>query len=369
MRPVLSVWLLLLLLQTCLQANVSDEELEEAIRWAYNYDSRGELVFKKMIQQNPEHPLGYFLMASLKYWEVLRDPRRDDWAEEAEDVIEEAVDVANDFEDENEGNPEGVFYRGMVYSVKTMFNLARENVWSTFWNGRRSLSIMEDMLEMEPDRHDAKLIPGVANCYLDNAPGYLKPVAVLLGYSGEVKTGLQLLRECIQNGRLAPTEAAWYLGTVHLEITRDFKAAAEVFNQLVEDHPLNPLMRYRLVRAYELDGDYRNALQATQYPKQLESVVAHAHQLFWLRFREALMLHHLDRQEEALRAAQQLIDDLSQRANEDELLAMSLRLKARALLALERDDEALTTLQLITRSLDKQEYRAAQRMIEELPKP
>ena len=97
---------------------------------------------------------------------------------------------------------------------------------------------------------------GLADCYLDRTPGYLKPLSILIGATGNMDRGLQRMREARDHGLLTSVEAAYYLSGVEAELGHDFPAAREEFAVLAARFPENPFFQ-RLLGYFELHSGHR----------------------------------------------------------------------------------------------------------------
>ena len=76
---------------------------------------------------------------------------------------------------------------------------------------------------------------GVANCFLDKTPSYLKPLAALLRFSGDMELGLQQLKDSETKGFLTRYESLYYQISVQWVLLEDKEAAREILDRFIDE--------------------------------------------------------------------------------------------------------------------------------------
>lgn len=145
---------------------------------------------------------------------------------------------------------------GMSQLIVGLYSVEKRRWWTAFWKIRAGRNAMVDILEQHPDYADAKLGAGLADCYLDRTPRYLKPLTVLLGAHGDFDRGFQRLREARDRGLLTSVEAQFYLSGIQTELRHDGAAARDAMAALAQRFPANPMFQ-RLLGYFEMTTGQR----------------------------------------------------------------------------------------------------------------
>jgi hypothetical protein len=148
------------------------------------------------------------------------------------------------------------YLAGMSQLLSGLYNVEKQHWWPAFWKVRAGRNAMLRLLSADPDYADAKMAAGLADCYLDRTPGYLKPLTLLLGASGDMDRGLQRLREARDHGLIASIDAAYYLSAVQNELSHDQAAARDEMALIAQRFPANPFYQ-RLLGYFEIHSGLR----------------------------------------------------------------------------------------------------------------
>ena len=218
---------------------VDESDISQAIHESYNLSASAEPRIDAIIDSSPESPVGYFLKASrlfrLAQYAEVDGPFKAAYVEAAENAFE----IAKTYAKNNDGNPRAMYLRAITELSLARYHIEEGHWIRGFFKATGGLKRIRSILEKNPDFHDAKLPIGLANCYLDQAPSYLKPFAFLMRFDGDMETGLKLLHDARNGGFFSRFESSYYLVAVHWELRKDLNAARIEIEDLVSHFPGN----------------------------------------------------------------------------------------------------------------------------------
>ena len=340
-------------------------EIELILDRGYNLESSVPGLIDAMISDYPESPLGLCLKAARLF-------RLDDYAEGSDEAIaksfeEISKDAIAASETYYHANPEDPAARYAVAMCE--LNLARYYIdhgrWlGGFFKARSGMAHLNQLLKEYPDFHDAKMPLGVANCFLDKVPAYLKPIARLLRFSGDMELGLQQLKDAETKGFLTRHESLYYQVAIQWVLIEDREAAKRILDRLVKRFPRNSnslLLRAHLARQME---DFEMAfhlyesilsMPEADYLKDIRDWVV------WYSGNAAL---HLEDSEMALEKAEWVLDTVEE--DRKELRAWGFTLKGNALVHIGKRDEAREAFSCVRKKDNAEAYNAVRETLEEM---
>lgn len=343
-------------------------EIETVMQLGYNLDPRTSELIESIIREYPDSPIGLCLKAARLFrLNDYQEGEDEDLKERFEAVSEAAIEAARRYLSDHPSIPEARYAVAMCE-----LNLARYYIENGRWLGgffkaRSGLSSLNALLKDHPDFHDAKLPIGVANCFLDEAPVYLKPIALLLRFSGDMDLGLQQLKDAEEKGFLTRYESLYYQVGVQWELRDDREVASKILDRFLDRFPRNAdaaLMRAILDRQLERFDD---SLAAYDRLLAMPEVAYLGAMRDWALFQSGYVSLKLEDGEDALRRANLALKAAGD--DRDELRAWANTLKGNALIHLKRFEEAEAILKSVKRSDSVEAYKASRKALtEELPK-
>lgn len=343
-------------------------EIETVMQLGYNLDPRTSELIESIIREYPDSPIGLCLKAARLFrLNDYQEGEDEDLKERFEAVSEAAIEAARRYLSDHPSIPEARYAVAMCE-----LNLARYYIENGRWLGgffkaRSGLSSLNALLKDHPDFHDAKLPIGVANCFLDEAPVYLKPIALLLRFSGDMDLGLKQLKDAEEKGFLTRYESLYYQVGVQWELRDDREVASKILDRFLDRFPRNAdaaLMRAILDRKLERFDD---SLAAYDRLLAMPEVAYLGAMRDWALFQSGYVSLKLEDGEDALRRANLALKAAGD--DRDELRAWANTLKGNALIHLKRFEEAEAILKSVKRSDSVEAYKASRKALtEELPK-
>lgn len=161
----------------------------------------------------------------------------------------------------NPRDVEALYALGTAYGIEGNYKFTIEKSWyQALSAGTKANELHEKVLKLDPNYHDAKLIPGVYQYVVGSIPGSVKWLAFLLGYHGGKERGVQFLHETMLHGKYTTSDAAILL-TVIYNRERRFDYARQLLEHLAQFYPRNPMFRLEVGRTYAREGQRDKALE------------------------------------------------------------------------------------------------------------
>ena len=172
----------------------------------------------------------------------------------------------------NPRDVEALYALGATYGMEGNYLFTIEKKYfDALKAGGKANELHEKVLKIDPNYHDAKLIPGVYEYVVGSIPRSVKWLAFLFGYRGSKERGIQLLQETMVKGKLVATDAAFLLAVVYNR-ERQFEYSRRLLTSLSNFFPRNPLIRLEIGRTYTREGQPDKTIEHyVQVAKELDA--------------------------------------------------------------------------------------------------
>lgn len=340
-------------------------EIEVILNRGYNLDSSVPGLIDDMIRDYPESPLGLCLKAARLF-------RLDDYAEGSDAAIAEsfekaskdAIEASERYYKIHPENPEARYAVAMCELNLARYYIDHGRWFGGFFKARSGLAHLKQLLKEYPDFHDAKMPLGVANCFLDKTPVYLKPIARLLRFSGDMELGLQQLKDAETKGFLTRHESLYYQVAIQWVVLEDKETAKQILDRFIERFPRNAnslLLRAHLARQLE---DFEMASNLYEMILSMPEVDYLKDVRDWVVWYSGNAALHLEDAESALAKAELVLDTVE--GERKELRAWAYTLKGNALVHLGKREEAREVFSFVKKRDNGEAYKAVRGTLEEM---
>ena len=250
------------------------------------YYAQAEEIFKQLIEEHPDSPVGYGML-SIATWNQLlfaaSNLALDDFASPTpftkgrtyKNITQETQRFreANDnllalCETLLETNPEdtlALYFEGLAYE-----NLAAEAIVITksrgtaFNYGRKANSVHKKVVELDPDLIDAQVSIAGNEFAKATLPWSIKWLAALVGIRGDKEGAFERLEQVAQKGKYRQLDAQVLLAVLHSWKGDPLKPVA-IFQDLREKYPQNFLFDINLAAVHQFNlSDAKSALDIYQ---------------------------------------------------------------------------------------------------------
>ena len=243
---VLILWASLAHSQDHVPKTFSQSDLDEVIAMVQDdtYDCRYDDALagaNKIIRACPLEPQGYLYKCGV-CWKMLEDgcvSSKDSAKQEIMALIDKAAGIANEELQSDHSNVKAHFYYATSLLYRAGFAAVNHDWFSVLSDGGKAKQMLEKTIELDSSFYDAYSGLGAFNYYSARIPWYVKPVALVLGVSGDKEKGIAELKMALRYGNYSRTEAAVFLGSVVYVNDEDYADAISMMSRLHSQYPDN----------------------------------------------------------------------------------------------------------------------------------
>jgi len=246
-------------------------------------------IFHQIQNSDPSSPLGYLLEADANWWRIylteanLIDPDVFEALSEAPTPYdadfrrfdEIAVQKAEARILAHQDEARSYFYEGLAYGLRARLEALRDHALGTARAGKKLRNLSLTALKLDPNLNDAWFGVGLYNYFVDTLPTYVKMLRFLILLpGGDRLVGLRQIQQAMEKGQLVSTEARFHLAkNCSRSIDRQYAKSLELFRQMQEQYPHNPLwtllvgsVELRMGKVKEGEALYRQVIEETSHP-------------------------------------------------------------------------------------------------------
>lgn len=241
-----------------------DELRAQGFESLYNLDyETARRRFKEITRLFPEHPAGPQFLAATLWLQTLNESRRlqaslyntEAFYAKGEEKVDpkilgefreltrQAKQLAEARLKRNPKDVEALYYLGATEGLKAAFAGAVERSFYSAWrNGQEAMDRHKDVIELDPNFHDAEITIGMYHYVAATMPLPFKLGGALIGVRGSKKRGLETLQRVATQGRWAQDDAKVLLIALYKREGR-FNDALTLARELAAKYPRNYLFK------------------------------------------------------------------------------------------------------------------------------
>lgn len=279
--------------------------ISSTIEDTYNYRFNSALqTTSKMIASYPKEPEGYLYKCGV-WWKMLEEGcvgSVDSTKHEIKRLIDKACEFSAARIDANPNDVKGLFYYAGSLVYRARYGATKSDWLAVMTDGTKSRKLLQKAIELDPGFYDAYSGIGAFNYYAAHIPWYLKPVAFVLGISGNEEEGIAQLKEAAQLGRYSKTEAAEFLASVVYVNKEDYPDATDLMLELHQHYPDNLDFIRNLCSAYYKMQEYTQVIyQADSVLVEYDTVNScHRTSIEYIRYYRGASYERLSQKEKAI---------------------------------------------------------------------
>lgn len=218
----------------------------EIISLSFNENYKQAInLSEEQIKLNPNTPKYYYYNINakvLQYYERIVSLDHDKREEGRERINEELIDyfesVADKFEDA-ELSLDDKFYYGAILGYLARMKGLDGSWWGAFNAGMSARSVMEEIVEQDPEFYDAYLLLGMTEYYADRLSGFVGFIAGALGFSGDRSKGLEYLHLAYEKGDRVFGQTALTLIEIYRSLEDNETKALRYYEEFLTRYPNN----------------------------------------------------------------------------------------------------------------------------------
>lgn len=215
------------------------------------FDKASE-YFKRVINDYPYSPAGYFLDAMVEWWKIAIFRNSREYDNIFLKKIERVLNVCDKVLDTNQYDLGALFFKGGALGYRGRFYVIRNSWFKAANDGYNAFEILLKCLQNAPNNHDIMLGTGIYNYFAEALPEQYPAIKPLLLFApkGDKKLALLQLEASAKYARYANIEAKVVLLQIYHEFERDSYKALQIADELHNKYPNNPYFHRYLGRAY-----------------------------------------------------------------------------------------------------------------------
>lgn len=258
-----------------------------------SFESAGR-TFYNLLEEHPEHPAPYFLLALNRWWQTYISVTMPDYYGYIDDKLNKAEDRLDLIKNKPGYDREYIFFKFMIHALEARAHSFQNEWWSAMGAAKKLVDPLEKSLYYVGQDPEFYMVAGLYHYYVETYHQQIPAIRPVLSFfpDGDIQKGLQELRTAAGTFNMAQIEAQYFLGTIY---------AHEI------DQPANALeVTGRLHRRYTqntwFQNDYANALIVAGRPDEarpiIENLIAtyqsqHGHQTRNINSKESLHTTYL----------------------------------------------------------------------------
>ncbi len=196
--------------QTWLDAK-TDSLIQKGIELSIQHDySQAESIFKQLIADHSDHPVGYFFMAATIQSKMM-DYESDRWSKDFHRYIKLAIDVAENNSSQGQ-NLWSMFYHGSALCYLAFYEGRKGDYLKAINHGFSGIAILKKIVKSDPEFHDAYFGIGSYQYWRSQKTRMLNWLPLI---SDDRSEGIELVQRTVEHGRytryVAMNELIWIL--------------------------------------------------------------------------------------------------------------------------------------------------------------
>ena len=221
-------------------------EVLRGIDLIYNWEfDLAESLFERIIQENPEDPIGYFYLAMVSWSRLASGIWTNEMVEQYGRRIKQTVEVAENAVKLNKNDCYAYFYLGGALGFEGRFKLMERKFLSSFFLAQDAIKALKTSMELCPDNRDVLFGMGIFDYYTAKFSGVLKFLSYLLIHRGDKEEGLRKLQSAADGAVYSSVEAKSLLLHIYLYMEEDqYDKALVLAEELTERFPDNARFKF-----------------------------------------------------------------------------------------------------------------------------
>jgi tetratricopeptide (TPR) repeat protein len=244
---------------------VADQHIRRGIEYVYNLEfDNARAEFQQVTQRLPDHPAGYFFLASVEWWKIVTNIENTSNDKRFLNQLNRVIALCDQRLDKNEKDVAALFFKGGALGFRGRLHGIRSDWLNAANDGRQALPVVQEAHKLAPNNFDVFLGIGIYNYYADVIPDrypFVKPLMFFFP-KGDRQKGLMQLRQAAEKGTYARTESMYFLLQVLQHFERQPAEALALAESLHHQYPNNMLFHKYVGRVYASLGRW-DAMYAT----------------------------------------------------------------------------------------------------------
>jgi tetratricopeptide (TPR) repeat protein len=223
-------------------------------------------AFGNIDRRYPDHPIGPFLQSLTTWWEILLDLNDTSQDEEFYAMMDRVVERCDRMLDRDEHDPDAMFFKGAALGFRGRLRSNREQWFRAAMDGKRAMGYVLSVADRDSTNADYMFGKGIYDYFAEVIPERYAAVRPLMAFfpNGDRERGLAILERTARDGHFVRTEAVYFLFHINFAYERDYDAALEYVEWLLDRYPENAYFHAMHGRVFINQGRWQDAREVYQ---------------------------------------------------------------------------------------------------------
>ncbi len=240
---------------------------EEGSAHLYNLEfDQAFAAFERLRAAHPEHPAGYGLLASTRWWQAKYAFTKPDAKSSAlvAKELQSAIKLARAMIKVPATRCEGQFFLGGALGIQAHWELVQHNWVAAAMGARRSVTVLETLEACPPYDAEALFGIGLYEYAAARLPWSLRWLSrYITGVGADSAGGLAKLEQAAERSHWVRTDAQATLVGAYTYYDRDPAKALRFAGMFLHEHPDSPMAHTLHAQALAISGRFAETLEAT----------------------------------------------------------------------------------------------------------
>ena len=270
MRP-LKAWFIILLFallgHSHAQANVADslhyeEKLEKGIKAFYQTQwEEATSIFQELKSIDPTDSRAYFFDSMIPFWGYFFGGNESDSAQDFLRRSEKAIEVSRENLQDNPHDTTMVLMLSGLYGYRSLVAASEKNYRTAIQSGITGFTYTRQLLSIDADDPRALIGKGMFYYMVGSVPGELRWATNLMGMSGSVEEGFQILERAANSESHVSNDARMILSYLYKKEGR-YDQAINHIQKLCDQYPQNVIFQYHYAELLDITDQTAQAKKA-----------------------------------------------------------------------------------------------------------
>jgi tetratricopeptide (TPR) repeat protein len=222
-----------------------NEDIIAGINLLYDLEfDTAEKHFRKVVTTRPDHPIGYFYLAMVRWSKLSIGFWSPDVVQDYVNDIDRTIAVARKSIQGQNPDSFSYFYLGGALGFKGRFELMQYHWLSSAALAWEAIQALNKCKEMDPGNKDVLLGLGMYDYYTARLSGVLKFLTYILLHKGDREEGLRKLRIAANEAVYSATESKSMLAHIYMYMEQEYPKALPFVQDLASSFKNNPRYKF-----------------------------------------------------------------------------------------------------------------------------
>lgn len=271
-------------------------DVQEATRLLYNQQFRASSeLLAPWFAQEQAAPIAQLWEALPLWWDILSDLEAESHDAAFTEQMELTIRAADLVLRRDRQNLDALVVKTIAHGFLARLHANRGAWYRSLVHGRQAINLLSGVSQLQPDLPDIQFGRGLFSYFTAFFHEQYRLVRVVswMVPSGDMDEGLALLRIAAEESAFMVPEAVYFLAHIYLHYEREPETAMIYLNRLVEEYPQNLFFNRLMLRSYDQQNRFQEALQFSEQVLERALAVSDVAALEEVYIRRGLMYYRI----------------------------------------------------------------------------